>query len=241
MGLVRRYFRQFHFWRAVRLIVAKVAQHLLNPGATSIYAREGEDLIAVDLLGGNVGFYVDVGCNHPIRFSNTFELYRRGWRGLNVDGNAALIDLCRRVRPRDVSVCAVVSDGVRQARFTEFEESTVSTLSPEHLAEWRQHSAIVREREVTTTTLTALLREHDVPSRFDLLSVDVERHDHAVLSSLDFDQFRPALIIVEMLDFRLADRDGGDAVVTLLADRGYELVAFALRNGYFRDVRQARA
>ena len=33
----------------------------------------------------NNGIYIDVGCNHPIKFNNTYLLYKRGWSGINID------------------------------------------------------------------------------------------------------------------------------------------------------------
>jgi hypothetical protein len=32
-----------------------------------------------------VGFFVDVGCFHPLFYSNTWKLYKKGWRGVNID------------------------------------------------------------------------------------------------------------------------------------------------------------
>ena len=31
------------------------------------------------------GVYIDVGCYHPIRLSNTKFLYEKGWKGINID------------------------------------------------------------------------------------------------------------------------------------------------------------
>jgi hypothetical protein len=69
-----------------------------------------------------------------------------------------------------------------------------------------------------------------VPARFDLLSVDVERHDYEVLSSLDFEAFRPRVIVVEVLD-----HDSTDPITRLLAAHGYEFAARGIMNVYFRD------
>ena len=50
------------------------------------FSQYGEDLL-VDVMLSHVerGCYVDVGAFHPIHFSNTHLLYRRGWRGVNID------------------------------------------------------------------------------------------------------------------------------------------------------------
>ena len=58
------------------------------------YSQNGEDLILIDYFNENPnGFYVDIGCHHPFRFSNTYLLYKKGWRGLNVDANKWTISL----------------------------------------------------------------------------------------------------------------------------------------------------
>ena len=41
----------------------------------------------------NQGFYVDIGCYHPIKYSNTALLYNKGWSGINLDLNQTSIDL----------------------------------------------------------------------------------------------------------------------------------------------------
>src|SRR5687767_7993770 len=101
LGLARTYFRQLRVPDAVRYFALKLLQRVLDPWASNSYAQTGEDRIIATLLGDVPGFYVDVGCNHPVKYSNTFELYKRGWRGINVDANEQMVELCRRLRPRD--------------------------------------------------------------------------------------------------------------------------------------------
>ena len=46
-----------------------------------IYAQEGEDAVLTCMFDKKInGFYVDIGCHHPHRFSNSYAFYRRGWR-----------------------------------------------------------------------------------------------------------------------------------------------------------------
>ncbi len=54
----------------------------------SSFSQYGEDLIINKILRKiNIGNYLDLGSFHPIHFSNTFILYIRGWRGINIEGN----------------------------------------------------------------------------------------------------------------------------------------------------------
>ena len=50
------------------------------------------------------GFYIDVGCFHPIRLSNTKFLYDKGWRGINIDISSFSIDLFNYARPDDINL-----------------------------------------------------------------------------------------------------------------------------------------
>ena len=54
------------------------------------------------------GFYVDIGCHHPKRFSNTYLLYKKGWNGINIDANKLTISLFNIFRARDKNYCFVL-------------------------------------------------------------------------------------------------------------------------------------
>jgi len=48
-------------------------------------SKEGQDILVHKLFGYNKGVFLDVGCNHPVKSNNTYELERLGWRGLLFD------------------------------------------------------------------------------------------------------------------------------------------------------------
>jgi FkbM family methyltransferase len=213
-------------------------------GAAVTYAQTGEDRILQALLAragiddSHRGFYVDVGANDPVRNSNTFMFYRRGWRGITVEVQPDLVEQHRRVRPRDRAVCAAVSDEVRELTLTEFPNRGFATV--EEAPKWALRQAVRQRQRVTPRALTEILESEGAPARFEFLSVDVEGHDLHVLRSLDFSRFRPLLVTVEIEGLRIAD--GGlekDPIVAFLAERGYEPLAYAVFNGYFIDRRGA--
>ena len=54
--------------------------------ANLCYSQNGEDLILNRFLENKEkGFFIDVGAHHPIRFSNTYFFYKKGWSGINID------------------------------------------------------------------------------------------------------------------------------------------------------------
>jgi len=234
LGALAQEFRQFRLGTATRLSCSRIVQRLADRLAIPSYSQTGEDRIIAALLPVPTGFYVDVGSNDPVRYSNTFALYRRGWRGIVVDANPALIRRHRAVRPRDVAVHAVVSETSRSAVFTEFDDPLVSSLDASHVETWSTQRRVVQRHAVTTEPLTAILDRHGAPPAFEVLSVDVEGHDREVVASLDLRRYRPRLIVVEMHAFSL-ERTAQHPVVAHLAGHGYDLVAYAVANGYFLE------
>jgi FkbM family methyltransferase len=242
LGWARTLWRQFPPAQAIRAGAATVARRLLDRFAQPSYAIAGEDRVIEYLLAeqratrDGSGFYVDVGCNEPAAYSNTFALYRRGWRGVTVDANPEMVARHRSVRPRDVSVCAVVSDETREMTFTEFEPSVLSSVDEAHVRAWSQKRRVVRRRVVAPRTLTSILDEAGAPARFDLLCVDAEGHDLNVLRSLDFERFRPRLVVAEVREFVPAEAKG-HPIPAFLAAHGYELAAYVGGNAFFVDRR----
>ena len=50
------------------------------------YSISGVDLI-IDRIFSKIreGVYIDLGCNHPIKYNNTYLLHKREWKGINID------------------------------------------------------------------------------------------------------------------------------------------------------------
>ena len=75
----------------------------------SSYSQDGEDKLLVEYFNfKKEGFFIDIGCHHPKRFSNTYLLHKRGWSGINIDANPWTIFLFNIFRGKDINLCTVV-------------------------------------------------------------------------------------------------------------------------------------
>lgn len=207
---------------ALRLIAAKTCIRLLLPTPRLSWAQFGEDLVARDILGLNKGYYVDVGCNHPEKWSNTYLFYLNGWNGLLVDANRDLVDACIRSRPIDVAECCLLGDEEGDGVIAIYDEHALSSAVTDHNADRRSMARLVETRLIRKTTLTQLLDQHQAPSDIDLLSIDVEGMDLQVLLGLDMQRYRPKLIAIEDAAFSPLE-PLESPVVRLLTQRGYRL------------------
>lgn len=188
------------------------------------YSQEGEDVILARLLEQTPpGVYVDVGAHHPSRFSNTKLLYDSGWRGLNIDALPGSMNRFRRCRPRDVNLEMGVGEVSGQAIYWQFLEPALSTFDRE-VANGRllEGHELVREVVLPVEKLSTLVDRHLGATRLDLLTVDVEGRDLAVLRSLDWQRHRPAVVCVES-EAAICDMSSGPA--GFLVDQGYKLYA----------------
>ena len=223
--------RQVPPTRSARLAVLLAAKSITEPWTVLSYGQQGEDLILDTLLRRlrvDDTTYVDVGANHPVRDSNTYRLYLRGWTGVLIDANASFLTLYERLRPRDRAVCAAVADEVRERVFRVPDETRLAAFVDGSAA------PAADDRVMRTRTLTSILDDLAVPRSFGLLNVDCEGSDAAVIRSLDFGRYRPALIVVEQLELELAHLDD-DSLVDYLRGHDYELVAYDGKNGYYTE------
>lgn len=63
-------------------------------------SQAGQDLAVHALLGGKRdGWFIDIGCSHPVDLSNTYALEQQlGWRGILLDSSINAIEMCRAQR-----------------------------------------------------------------------------------------------------------------------------------------------
>lgn len=163
------------------------------------YSHSGEDRLVLKLFQWQQhGTYVDVGCNHPTEFSNTYLLYRFGWSGLVIDADDAFLAEFGRVRPLDAVVHCGIARESGSAELTLFKDRCLNTFSAEVAAAViaRDPDALVGTRTVLLSPLAEILAVEEI-GEIDFLNVDVEGYDLMVLESSDWDRWRPAIVAVE--------------------------------------------
>lgn len=205
--------------------------------ARTCYAQEGEDMILRRALKKRKhGFYVDVGAHHPFRFSNTYMLYKKGWRGINIDAMPGSMALFERYRPRDINLETAVADAPGEMTFFIFADPAVNTLDPDQAAASIRQGAPLREKkQLHTRRLEDILDQHLPPATpIDVMSVDVEGLDLQVLRSNDWNRYRPRFLLVERLDLPFSALLQDELYLYLKA-RGYELYAKTVNTLFFQD------
>ena len=179
-------------------------QALPEEGASESFAQSGEDLIVVFMfryLGIRDITYLDVGAFHPTNMSNTYLLYKMGYRGVLVEPNVTMCEQLRAVRPKDKTLAAGI--GVTPAReadyyvMTDPSWNTFSKKEAEHEAEVTNGQISIREViKMPLLSINDVMAEH-FKAAPTFLSVDTESLDLAILKTIDFKRFRPKVICAE--------------------------------------------
>jgi len=170
------------------------------------YSQDLEDIFINEYFKNkNCGFYIDIGCYHPIKYSNTALLYNRGWKGINIDMNSTSIDLFNIARNRDINICSAISSTNKQVtQFIDHSYSPVNTIDKKYSDIISKKLSIKPfiEKKIQTYTLSQVLKKYKLLiNQVDFLNIDVEAHDYEVLKGIDFVKIKPKIICIEIENF----------------------------------------
>ena len=182
------------------------------------YAQHGEDVILWRALGDRgPGFYIDVGAFHPTDDSVTQALYEHGWRGINIEPQSDRLAAFERERPKDTNLCLAIGD-----------QDGTATLTIPRNPGWASTATLPLEGDdaegtiavdVPARRLDTLLAELGV-DRIDVLNIDVEGAEAAVVRGLLDSPVRPSVCVVAGVAPGIGPA-AGDEAVALLAEAGY--------------------
>ena len=185
------------------------------------YSLFGEDLKVKKIFQNKKkGFYVDVGCYHPIHRNNTFLLHKKGWQGLNIDIHKFSIDLFNYLRPQDLNFNLAVSNKNEVIdMYFQKKLSQLSTIEKEQAKKVFQGD--IKKTKINALTLDSILEKTKIDNlKIDLLDIDVEGADFKVLEGFSILKYQPKLICVEIHEKKISE----SAIFKYLDNFRYELI-----------------
>ncbi len=196
------------------------------------FAQFGEDILIGTIFRDiKKGFYIDIGAYHPFKGSLTYNLYKKGWKGLNIDLSKASIELFQIARPLDINInCAIGPEN---------KETFYYENSPIH----QQNSLIQQTNnqkkiKINSYTLETVLNKNGF-LKVDYLNIDTEGNEIDIIKSIDFDKINPILITLEDNSF-IADSKEKLEKIKFMKTNNYELIniigvtLFFIRKDYLK-------
>jgi FkbM family methyltransferase len=214
--------------------IGKFRNKLFNGYATKSYSQEGEDMILRRLFKKQkVGCYVDVGAHHPMRFSNTYFFYKRGWSGINIDAMPGSMKKFSKQRKRDLNIEAAISDNEEYLDYYIFNNPALNSFSKNMSCErFNAKHKIIDIKKIKTQKLANILDEYITNDKeIDFLNIDVEGLDYNVLISNDWQKVRPKVILIESWKKTLEDSDTN--LLHFMKSQDYVLFAKTLNTYFF--------
>jgi hypothetical protein len=203
------------------IILAKSYQ--LSLKSQKYYSQNGEDCILEKYLKEKKGFYLDIGSGDPVRGSNTFFLYKKGWSGILIDPLTRNIFSSKILRRRDKIIQGIVGVANEKSYFFEMYPYEYSTTNIDIVNDLvvRRKGRLVKKIILDCFSVSELNLSInlDQPS---LLSVDCEGLDLEVLKTIDFKISNFRVVCVEDFDFNPGSKLS--AIDQYLNENGYEIV-----------------
>lgn len=208
-------------------------------GVEVSFSQSGEDILslyALRRLGITVPSYIDIGANHPTKFSNTYLFYLLGGRGLNIEPDPEMAALIRKERPRDETLNVGAGREAGELEFFIMAQSAFNTCSRSEAEEVQRTSGIALRKtmKIEVVNVGALLRERGFSP--DFMNVDVEGMDMDILASIDWERNRPGVVCVETVDYTTQQKR--PEVTEFMRSKDYAPYADTFLNTIFIDGRK---
>tara|TARA_B100000401_G_C52706526_1_gene671726 strand:+ start:141 stop:845 length:705 start_codon:yes stop_codon:yes gene_type:complete len=173
------------------------------------YTKKSYSISNVDLIINrmfskkNNGIFIDLGCNHPIKFNNTYLLYKRGWRGINIDLDKKSIEEFNKIRNKDYNLQSLISSEPDEEKeiYYYHSRSAINTVS-EELIKYRKtdKNKIKVIKQKTETLENVIERSPFKNNSIDFLSIDIENHEYEALKNFNFNKYKIQVIVTEIHD-----------------------------------------
>lgn len=209
------------------------------------FSQAGEDTICAYILYvTGMRFeectYIDLGANHAKDLSNTYWFYTKGARGVLVEANTKLIPELKFYRNGDVIVNKCISDITGD--FIDFYVLNGDGLSTPDLDMANSFIEKNPELEIVETISIETITVNDIIENYMgkapvILNIDIEGKDMEIIRTIDFDKYRPFIIIAEMIEYEknIVVENKNDEITDFLKSKNYTEYAFTGINSIFVD------
>lgn len=211
----------------------KIREYIYRRYNISFSQGGGDDIQLKKLIkSDSPGVYVDIGCWHPVKASNSYYFYLRGWKGICIDPNPDLKLLFNQYRPKDNFINCAIGLGDEKLTYYQLNDScsAMNTLNYDYIRKNNMENQIKSVVDVPVYNLKNILeRNISEGDRLDFFDIDVEGFDLEVLKSNDWMRYRPKVILIET-DLSIQN-DIDSEIVKYLESVDYIFVAKSVISG----------
>lgn len=206
------------------------------------YAQSGEDLIIDFVLNAmklNSVTYLDIGAHSPDYLSNTYFFYKSGSSGVCIEADPELNEFFKKRRNRDTCLnCGIGPEDVGLSDFYLMSSSTLNTFSKEEAIKYESYGTnkIKAVIKVPIFGINSILEKYFIDRAPDIVSIDVEGLDFAIVSAIDFSRWRPKVFCIETLSYSETRQEvKNDEIIQFFKSKNYIVYGDTYINTIFVD------
>ena len=190
------------------------------------YSQWGEDQFINQFFKDKIdGIYLDIGCFHPVMYSNTCLLHRKGWRGINIDINPTSIDLFNILRPKDTNLCATINE-IKETFEIYYDDpfSPVNTLDKQFYENLEnKNNKNTKKLFVESKSMQEILNISKIDKSIDFINLDVEGMDYKILKNINLNQLKPKLVSIETHNVDGLKSKDYESIVKLMKESSFSI------------------
>lgn len=204
------------------------------------YSQCGEDMILSFIFYKALKIkkptYLDVGAYDPYEDNNTAIFYENGSTGINVEPNLERYKKIAEKRKLDINLNLGVSNKEGFADFYVVSSEKMSTLvKPKAEKLFASHKMSIKSTEkIKVITVNKIIERYCKGICPDLLSLDAEGMDLAILRSINWKKYSPIVICTETASYSTNGNEEKDTrLISYLKSKGYMIYADTRINTIF--------
>jgi FkbM family methyltransferase len=175
------------------------------------------DKIYIEYFGRciNNRLFIEIGAYDGESVSNTSCLADCGWKGIYVEPIHEHYLKCLERHKNNNVIVSNLSIGMDEGIQKIYKNGILSSLDQSHaeIGISKFNYPQYQEDYCFQIQMKTFLKSYNVPKSFDLLVVDVEGKEHEVFYSFNFKEWRPKMIIVELMDEHEYFQEDSDIVL----------------------------
>jgi FkbM family methyltransferase len=194
------------------------------------YAQYKQDFFVDKILKHKKnGFFLDIGANDGITFSNTYLFEtERGWSGICVEPHVDIFKKLSEVRTCILENCCITDkDGTvtfRKVNGPDMLSGVVEFMNrsdslDDHI---KKHGGSYEDIKIASYNINSLLKKYHV-NKIDYCSIDVEGGEWPIIKTIDFDNINISVFTIEGDD---------DRITSFLKEKGYTCIKSETDNFY---------
>jgi len=183
------------------------------------------------------GFFLDIGANDGISFSNTFFFEKeRGWSGICIEPIPEVFNQLNNIRKSiNYNVCISEEEGVVNFRRVhgvhEMLSGILEFMTPDHIKRINEECDSTKGRfediQLKSRNINSILESHNI-SKIDFLSIDTEGAEFTIIKTINFDKIQIIFLSVE-------NNDSSEEIRKYLKSKGYKYIPFITDDFFIKD------